>query len=96
MRCAAKRDGSEAAVVAVLEKFGCTVIRLSQRGIPDLLVKTPDGRVHIIECKDRGGTFTADQLKFIRKWGPVAVVRTPEGAVRWLIDCCQGTVSLPC
>lgn len=91
MRYAAKRDATEAAIVDALRQFGCVVIALSQPGIPDLLVRTPDGRAHVVECKAPRGTRTPAQLKFLGIWGPVPLLRSPEEAVRWLIGSCRGT-----
>ena len=91
MRYAAKRDTTEAAIVDALRKFGCVVVALSQPGIPDLLVRTPDGRAHVVECKAPRGRRTPAQLKFIGVWGPVPLLRSPEEAVRWVIGYCRGT-----
>jgi hypothetical protein len=88
MRYAAKRDTTEAAIVQALRTYGCTVVPLSQRGIPDLLIKTPDGHAHLVECKDAHGTLTPDQRAFMRVWGPVPVLRSVDEAVRWVIGAC--------
>ena len=61
MRYAAKRDTTEPAIVDALQRFGCTVVRLSQAGVPDLLVRTPDGCAHLVECKAPHGTRTPAQ-----------------------------------
>ena len=84
MQRAAKRDATEAPIVDALQKFGCVVVRLSQPGVPDLLVRTPDGGAHVVEVKAPRGSLTPAQLKFIRVWGPVPLLRTSEEAVRWL------------
>ena len=91
MRYAAKRDTTEAAIVDALRRFGCTVVPLSQPGIPDLLVRTPDGRAHVVECKAPGGSRTPAQLKFQQTWGPVPILRSSEEAVKWLIGSCRAT-----
>jgi len=93
MRYAAKRDATEADIVDALEKFGCVVVRLSQDGIPDLLVRTPDGTVSVVECKAPGGTFTPAQLKFAQRWGPVPKLRSQEEAVKWVIGFCRRTAA---
>jgi hypothetical protein len=85
MRRAAKRDATEGAIVEALERFGCVVVRLSQPGIPDLLVRAPDGRVDLVECKAPCGTRTPAQVRFIATWGVVPLLRSPEEAIRWLI-----------
>ena len=95
MRYAAKRDTTEAEIVHALVAFGCTVVPLSQPGIPDLLVRTPDGRVHVVECKAPGGTRTPAQLKFQKTWGPMPTVRSSEEAVKWLIGSCRATAGPP-
>ena len=84
MRYAAKRDTTEPAIVDALQRFGCTVIRLSQSGVPDLLVRTPDGCAHLVECKAPHGTRTPAQRKFLQTWGPVPLIRSSEEAVKWL------------
>lgn len=89
MRHAAKRDGTEAEIIGAFERFGCVVVRLSQTGLPDLLVRAPDGRAALVECKAPRGTLTPAQVTFQQKWGVVPVVRTPEEAVRWLIGYCR-------
>lgn len=93
MRYAAKRDTTEAAIVDALEKFGCVVVRLSQPGIPDLLVRAPDGRADLVECKAPRGTFTPAQLKFAQRWGPVTRLRSAEEAVKWVIGFCHRTAA---
>ena len=95
MRYAAKRDATEAAIVDALETFGCVVVALSQKGIPDLLVRTPDDRTHVVECKAPRGTRTPAQLTFIKKWGPVPLLRSPEEAVKWVIGSCRRTAAPP-
>lgn len=83
MRRAAKRDAVEAAIVLALHQCGCRTKKLSQEDVPDLLVKKPDGSIHIVECKDRRGTLTPGQRRFIEAWGEVPLLRTAEEAVRW-------------
>lgn len=95
MRYAAKRDATEGAIVDALQAFGCIVIRLSQPGVPDLLVRTPDGGAHVVECKAPRGTRTPAQLKFVQTWGPVPLLRSPEEAVKWLTGSCRATGSMP-
>ena len=91
MRYAAKRDATEAAIVDALQKFGCIVVQLSQRGIPDLLVRTPDGGAHVVEVKAPRGARTPAQLKFQATWGPVTILRSQEEAVNWVIGSCRRT-----
>ena len=68
-----------------LQTFGCKVRRLSDKGLADLLVKAPDGRVYLVECKTPGGRLTPEQVEWFAWWGDVAVVDSAEKAVRWLI-----------
>lgn len=81
MRTAAKRDGNESEIVAALEGVGCSVTRLSQKGVPDLLVAR-QGVNFLIEVKEPKGKLTEDQETFIWNWkGSVAVVRSVEEAL---------------
>ncbi len=83
MRRAAKRDASEKDIVKELKRVGCTVTQLSQRGVLDLLVGTPDKRFILMECKTGNGKLEDDQEKFIKIHSgcPMFVVRTPEEAI---------------
>lgn len=88
MRQAAKRDANEKEIVAALEACGCSVTRLSQKGVPDLLI----GYLHpvtriptttLIEVKERKGTLTPDQMEWHADWaGEVYVVRSIEDALK--------------
>lgn len=84
MRHAAKRDDVEPAIVKVLELAGWTVIRLSDKGAPDLLA-IRRGRCVPIECKSPGGKLTPAQVAAFMRWVaaglPVQVVRTPAEAL---------------
>lgn len=81
MRQAAKRDKPETLIVTALRAAGCTVRRLSQRGIPDLLVGR-HGLNYLLEVKDHYGELTSDQEDFFNDWhGQVTVVRTVEEAL---------------
>lgn len=66
---------------------GCSVIRLSQKGVPDLLVGFEDRRTGalttiLIEVKEPKGKLTPDQIDFMTNWnGQVAIVRTVEDAM---------------
>ena len=74
MRRAAKVDANQAAVVAALEKVGCTVQSLAAvgTGVPDLLVGY-HGKNFLLEIKD--GTkppsaryLTEDQIRWHNHW----------------------------
>lgn len=80
-RTAAKRDSNEPAIVQALTTAGCTVVRLSAKGCPDLLVGL-DGVNYLIEVKEPKGKLTDDQIDFHEDWrGQVAIVRTIEEAL---------------
>ncbi len=84
MRRAAKVDVTQVAIVGALRRIGCHVLHLHQvgQGCPDLLVHGA-GRTFLMEVKSPGEKVNAAQADFIAKWpGEVAVVRTPEEAVR--------------
>ena len=83
MRRAAKRDYAESDIVTALEEAGAVVTRLSQEGIPDLLVLHPSGLFMLFEVKTGKGKLTKAQKEFnaANCKGPLAVVRTPAEAV---------------
>lgn len=85
-------------IVEALERAGCSVTRISQKGVPDLLVGIR-GRTVILEVigvekakKYRAANgLTPDQVDFKAKWrGQWASARTP---VEALIAC--GISSVP-
>lgn len=79
---AAKRDGNEGPIVAALEAAGATVRRLSEPGVPDLIVGL-DGVNYLLEVKNKGGVLTEAEDIFFNIWqGQKAIVRTPEEALR--------------
>ena len=70
-RLNARRDYSEERIVRACEECGCTVYKLSSRGIPDLLVFAPKSphhsraRAFLIEVKRSSKSdLTPDQKKF--------------------------------
>ena len=82
VRIAAKRDANEADIVEALEDAGAIVTRISQPGLPDLLLlyqnvfmlfEVKSGRGKLTKAQK---VFNADNCK-----GPLAVVRTPAEAV---------------
>lgn len=92
MRRASRRDENEAAIVAALEAAGCSVERISAKGIPDLLVGYR-GSTLILEVigdakakKYRAMSgLTPDQVAFKARWkGQWASVRTVEQALALL------------
>lgn len=81
MRTAAKRDNNEPEIVAALEAVGCVVHRLSQAGIPDLLVGR-NGVNYLLEVKEKRGQLTDEQEEFFEAWnGNAYVVRCVEDAL---------------
>lgn len=73
-RHAAKRDVNESAIVDALRSAGCDVWRLSQPGIPDLLV-THNGWHCLMEVKQPGKKLTPAEALFHASCnGPCGVV----------------------
>ena len=86
VRLAAKRDANEAAIVDALIAHGCTVTRLSQAGVPDLLVghfQDHRRRWALLEVKSGTNRLTPDQRAFMEYHSgcPAYVVRTPQDAL---------------
>ena len=83
MRRAARRDEAEPDIVEALTDAGAVVTRLSQEGIPDLLILHPSGVFMLFEVKTGKGKLTKAQKEFnaANSKGPLAVVRTPAEAV---------------
>lgn len=84
MRWSAKRDDTERGIVSALERAGWTVVRMSDKGLPDLLCMRR-GVVRFLECKSPGGTLTPAQTAAFQRFAgalvTVHVVRTPEEAL---------------
>lgn len=83
-RHAAKRDSNEPAIVDALQRCGFVVKRISAKGAPDLLLSRR-GHIYLAEVKAPKGTYTVDQVKWLRDWtGPIPMVfRTVQDAVTW-------------
>ena len=88
MRRAARRDENEKPIVDALEAAGYSVFRLSQDGIPDLLVGKHKqcwllevlGDEKVAKYRKTGG-LTPAQVKFWERWkGPASCVRSIEEA----------------
>ena len=71
-----KRDANEGMIVDALRGLGCKVYRLSGRGNPDLIVRSPMGRWTPLEVKGTKGTLTKAQADIC--W---PVVRSVEDAI---------------
>ena len=81
MRRAARRDETEAEIVAALEAVGAQVYRISQAGLPDLCVWYR--RWVWLEVKSLTGMVRKNQIEqreFIERHG-VPVVRTAQQAL---------------
>lgn len=79
---AAKRDANEGPIVDTLKAAGASVRRLSETGVPDLVVGI-GGVNYLLEVKAKGGTLTEAESDFFAEWqGQKAIVRTPEEALR--------------
>lgn len=97
MRRFARRDDNELAIVNALVIVGASVTRLSQAGVPDLLVGYR-GRTFLLEVKHASSTgktkrrnhgaddrgLGPDQQEWWAGWRGVAptIVRTPEEALK--------------
>ena len=84
-RKAPKRDTIEPAIVKALVKAGASVVKLSDTGVPDLLVscRTETGyRTLLMEVKTGSAKLTDAEEKFFDTWtGEVHLVRSPEYAL---------------
>ena len=84
MRYAARTDLNQAEIVESLRDMGCTVELLHRvgGGCPDILVGFRDRNV-LLEIKQPKGRLNKLQRKWHALWkGQVAVVRSPEDALR--------------
>jgi hypothetical protein len=87
-RTAAKRDLIENEIIQALLAAGCTVQRLSAKGVPDLLVGFVDPETGIptnllMECKSKGGKLTPDEIAWIDEWkGMVYIIWSIDDALR--------------
>jgi hypothetical protein len=77
----AKRDGNELAIVEALTYAGASVERLSQSGVPDLLVGK-HGHNLLLEVKTEKGKLTDPQITWHAEWGgSVQIVQSIEQAL---------------
>jgi len=83
MRRAARLDVVQPEIVDGLLAMGYKLQSLSAvgMGVPDLLVKKPDGTLMLLEVKTPGGTLTPAQKRWMAWWGPVPVVETLDEAI---------------
>jgi len=83
---AARRDKNEAEIINTMELAGASVLSLSSKGVPDLLVYFR-GKHYLIEIKSSKGHLTKDQKVFHGKWkGPIHIVRSIDDALSVLSD----------
>ncbi len=81
-RRAAKRDANEAEIKDALKAVGASVVTISAKGVPDLLVGYR-GVNYLLETKGKRGKLTPDQVQFFEDWcGEASVVRTVEDALK--------------
>lgn len=77
-------DVNQAEIVDALRQVGVTVtcIHSVGHGCPDLLCGHK-GKSYVLEVKNGNSKLTADEREWHAEWrGQVAIVRTPEEAIR--------------
>lgn len=80
----AKRDANELEIVNGLRAIGASVVFLSSKGIPDLLVCFRN-KLYLMEVKMIKGKLTPDQVDFHAKWGgDIYVIKSLEEAINIL------------
>ena len=88
MRTAARVDSNQLDIVNALRKCGADVLHLHTigKGCPDILVRLPNGELHLCEIKDgkRKWKLTSDQILFHARWGPIAILDSVENAIHWV------------
>lgn len=94
-RRAAKRDDAEGAIVEALTQLGARVVRLSGKDMPDLLIGWK-GHTYLAEVKTGRARLKPGQATFAQTWNghPIAVLRTPDEAVSWLLGLAPHQVRL--
>jgi len=80
----ARRDRNEESIVKALRQVGALVIRISEKGAPDLLVLHRQ-RVILLEIKTKQGRATLAQEETSRQGWPVLTVRSIDDAL-WAIE----------
>ena len=88
MRRAARVDATQLYIVQTLRECGAIVLHLHQigQGCPDILVRLPNGELHLCEIKNgkRKWELSDDQKIFHEQWGPIAILDSEEAAVSWI------------
>ncbi len=79
----AKRDANEQKIINALEAAFCSVVKINEKDVPDLLVGK-SGQTYLLEVKSERGRLSAGQDEFVRTWrgGPAVVVRTVDEALQ--------------
>jgi hypothetical protein len=92
MRRAAKRDVEEEIIVGVLRRLGWSVLRISDKGAPDLLIGRDQTTLVLVEVKTGKGKLTPDQERFHAAWqGPAPLIfRSSDDAVAFHHDHVKG------
>ena len=82
-RRAARRDQNEPGIIKALRAVGATVVQVSEKGFPDLVVGYR-GVTHLLEVKMPGKGLTPDQERWIQGWrgSNVWIAETPFDALR--------------
>lgn len=77
-RWSAKRDATEAEIIAALRKAGCHIIQLDKF---DILVLTRKA-TFMLEVKSKGGRLKPSQKLLIEQGWPLHIVHTTEEALK--------------
>jgi len=82
-----RTDTNQEPIVSALEQVGCAILKLTQvgSGCPDLLVRTPQYDLVLMEIKTPKGQLSPQQVIFHREW-PVYVVRNIDDAIKAIND----------
>jgi hypothetical protein len=74
MRTRARTDSNHAAIVSALRSAGCLVQSLAAtgKGVPDLLVCCPRGKLQLLEVKSGDGKLKPDQIRWHAAWSRIA------------------------
>ena len=79
---ARRRDENEAEIVAALRQVGALIMRLSEKGCPDLLVLWR-GSLFVLEVKAAAWSHTTTaQAETVAAGWPVSFVRSTDEALR--------------
>lgn len=80
-----RRDAAERDVIAAFEAGGASVLQLTGRDVPDLLVGYA-GQTRAVEVKTNRAKLRPGQAQLAKAWqgSPILVVRTPAQARKWL------------